>query len=111
MKKILLALSLVAISTAAFAAGEPGTGVLGSVHDMRAATVGAIGHRRQRPRLRVLPHPAPCLPGGEPDRLLSALVPSAGCTELHPLRFSHHQRHRLGVRHRRRPDPSLHELP
>ena len=38
MKKILLALGLVACSAVAFAAGEPGTGVLLSVHDMRTAT-------------------------------------------------------------------------
>ena len=39
MKKILLALSLVALSAVAFAApGDPGTGVLASVHDMRTAT-------------------------------------------------------------------------
>jgi hypothetical protein len=38
MKKILLALCLVACAAVAFAAGEPGSGVLGSVHDMRTAT-------------------------------------------------------------------------
>ena len=39
MKKILLALSLVALSAVAFAApGDPGLGVLDSVHDMRTAT-------------------------------------------------------------------------
>jgi hypothetical protein len=42
MKKLLLVLGLVASSAVAFAAGEPGTGVLGSVHDMRTVTVGAV---------------------------------------------------------------------
>jgi cytochrome c553 len=68
MKKILLALSLVACAAVAFAAGEPGTGVLGSVHDMRTATGSGPGSDGTNDRVCAFCHtPHHAYQGSDPN--------------------------------------------